>query len=270
MLAFSRSAVEITTRFRMDETTFGICFSSFRMTRSANFSRSDSVHSPPVVSSACIANRLAGKLLQLNPINPGSGRCARRINSSWLAKHNRGIGWEKAASRLVYGSGNCIQAAGDVHDSSTREAVLRVWPSRGFGLCQVNLHITAPIAKVFCLGGHPGWRDTGVQQLKIELLRSYVANDRATRSNDHILRPDAHGPAAFHFDTIHVRLEFQFTAAVSNRFTSESARRAPPPLGTGIPPSSKATAINLFMNPEHALSGLKPVCKTQGASKAWT
>ena len=80
----------------------------------------------------------------------------------------------------------------------------------------MNLHIAAAKTKAFCLGGHPGRRDAGVQQPKIELLRSHVANDRAACSHDRILRPDSDSAAAFHLDTIHVRFEFQFAATVSN------------------------------------------------------
>src|SRR4051812_32367972 len=48
--------------------------------------------------------------------------------------------------------------------------------------------------------------------------------------------------------------------------TSASASRAPPPRGTGIPPSCTATAITCVMKPDVAWSGPRPVCSTQGAS----
>ena len=48
--------------------------------------------------------------------------------------------------------------------------------------------------------------------------------------------------------------------------TSASASFAPPPRGTGIPPSCTATAITCVMKPDVAWSGPRPVCSTHGAS----
>src|SRR4051812_30441708 len=48
--------------------------------------------------------------------------------------------------------------------------------------------------------------------------------------------------------------------------TSASASFAPPPRGTGIPPSCTATAITCVMKPDVGWSGPSPVCSTQGAS----
>src|SRR5215467_6589628 len=48
--------------------------------------------------------------------------------------------------------------------------------------------------------------------------------------------------------------------------TSASASFAPPPPGTGIPPSCTATAITCVMKPDVAWSGPRPVCSAHGAS----
>ena len=133
----------------------------------------------------------------------------------------------------------------------------------------MDLHLGAPVAEAAARRGDGVGRVA--EQAAVELRRRDV-RDHGARRADRLAVGGAHADGArrrARRPSRPRRPSGTRRRCPRSAATSASARRAPPPRGTGMPPSCTATAITCAMKPDDAVSGPRPVCSTHGASRPW-
>ena len=181
---------------------------------------------------------------------------------------DRRLGRQQAALGLVDGARDAVEAGRHVHDGRLREPLVAV-PARRLGEREVDLHLGPAVAEAAARRGdrvRRVCRAGGRRAASASRSRSRRATRRPSRRRPCARRRAAPSRTTTESTSTPVRHEPPLSS-ISR--TSASARRAPPPRGTGMPPSWTATAITCAMNPDDAVSGPRPVWSTHGASRPW-